>query len=133
MTSKKARTPVALDESWRLEAACRGSVTDKFYPYLGEPQVGAIAVCAGCDVRLDCLDYALFSREKYGVWGGMTPQKRYLRRRRAVTTRFEMANDISEAMEQVVEFLAVRPAVKQEDIQDYKTFLYPAFRPLALA
>jgi WhiB family redox-sensing transcriptional regulator len=33
-------------------------------------------VCAGCDVKMECLDYALEKREEYGLWGGLTPRER---------------------------------------------------------
>ena len=36
----------------------------------------AISVCAGCDVRIACLEHALASREKQGVWGGATERER---------------------------------------------------------
>lgn len=33
-------------------------------------------VCARCPVWRDCLRYALERRERWGVWGGTTPQER---------------------------------------------------------
>jgi WhiB family redox-sensing transcriptional regulator len=44
----------------------------------------AKAVCAGCPVRLTCLDVALTNREQYGVFGGLDEDERraVLRRRR---------------------------------------------------
>lgn len=36
----------------------------------------AKAICAGCDVRAQCLAYALEAQEDYGVWGGTTPAER---------------------------------------------------------
>lgn len=36
----------------------------------------AKAVCARCPVRIECADYAIRSREPYGVWGGLTEEDR---------------------------------------------------------
>ncbi|MFJ6381160.1 WhiB family transcriptional regulator [Kitasatospora sp. NPDC092039] len=36
----------------------------------------AKAVCAGCDVRVECRRHALAAREPYGVWGGLTADER---------------------------------------------------------
>lgn len=33
-------------------------------------------VCQRCVVIKNCLDYALSTKEKYGVWGGMTAEER---------------------------------------------------------
>jgi WhiB family redox-sensing transcriptional regulator len=33
-------------------------------------------VCAGCPLRIGCLEYALENREADGIWGGLTPEER---------------------------------------------------------
>ncbi|WP_336873902.1 WhiB family transcriptional regulator [Rhodococcus qingshengii] len=33
-------------------------------------------VCAGCEVRVDCLAFALANDERFGVWGGLTASER---------------------------------------------------------
>jgi WhiB family transcriptional regulator, redox-sensing transcriptional regulator len=33
-------------------------------------------VCAGCPVRAACLEHALRTRERFGVWGGLTEEER---------------------------------------------------------
>ncbi|HYN37034.1 MAG TPA: WhiB family transcriptional regulator [Actinomycetota bacterium] len=33
-------------------------------------------VCWGCGVRRECLDYALATKEPYGIWGGLTEIER---------------------------------------------------------
>jgi WhiB family redox-sensing transcriptional regulator len=44
----------------------------------------ARTVCARCDVRTRCLEFALSTRQMFGIWGGTTPEERtrLLRRRR---------------------------------------------------
>jgi len=70
--------------SWRQSAACRGVDPEIFYPASEEEAVVAKAVCASCAVREACLEFALASRERDGVWGGATEKdrRRMLRQRR---------------------------------------------------
>ena len=70
--------------SWTARAACRGLDTGTFYPATPEQEAEALAICATCPVREQCLEQALRDREQYGVWGGTTPeQRRRIARRRA--------------------------------------------------
>ncbi|HUP85284.1 MAG TPA: WhiB family transcriptional regulator [Acidimicrobiales bacterium] len=72
------------NQPWRQLAACRGVEPDTFYPASDEEAEAAKAVCGGCPVRQPCLEYALSSRERDGVWGGATEKerRRILRQRR---------------------------------------------------
>jgi WhiB family redox-sensing transcriptional regulator len=33
-------------------------------------------VCAGCPVRLQCLEMALQNDERFGIWGGLSERER---------------------------------------------------------
>ena len=70
--------------AWRQRGACRGVDPDIFYPLTDEEADEAKGICAGCQVRESCLEYALSNREKDGVWGGATERerRRILRQRR---------------------------------------------------
>ena len=68
-------------QHWRQRSACRDVDPDLFFP----PQESAVlvirrakAVCAGCPVSADCLDWAVRhpAASEYGVWGGMTERER---------------------------------------------------------
>ncbi|HEY6497602.1 MAG TPA: WhiB family transcriptional regulator [Trebonia sp.] len=64
---------------WRRLAACRSADPDLFFPVAGRAagQVKeAKALCGGCQVRSQCLQYAITGDEDYGVWGGMTEDER---------------------------------------------------------
>ncbi|HEV2256553.1 MAG TPA: WhiB family transcriptional regulator [Streptosporangiaceae bacterium] len=37
----------------------------------------AKAICAGCQVRRDCLAFALRTHQVHGVWGGLSERERY--------------------------------------------------------
>ncbi len=79
---REAKEPMSL--AWRQRAACRGVDPDIFYPVTDEEAEDAKAVCFGCPVKEACLEWALSSREKEGVWGGATERerRRIIRRRR---------------------------------------------------
>jgi WhiB family transcriptional regulator, redox-sensing transcriptional regulator len=69
---------------WRQHAACRGLDPEIFYPGDEEETEMAKAVCGQCAVRDTCLEHALGSRERDGVWGGATEKerRRIIRQRR---------------------------------------------------
>jgi WhiB family redox-sensing transcriptional regulator len=70
--------------SWRNRAACRGVDPDIFFPISDEDALQAKAICAECPVREACLEWALATRERDGVWGGATERerRRMIRQRR---------------------------------------------------
>jgi WhiB family redox-sensing transcriptional regulator len=70
--------------AWRQRAACRGVDPDIFYPVLDEDAFEAKAICDSCAVQQPCLEWALNSRERDGVWGGATERerRRMIRQRR---------------------------------------------------
>ena len=41
-------------------------------------ELNANAICAGCCVKADCLDYAIRIRETHGIWGGLNEGERRL-------------------------------------------------------
>jgi WhiB family transcriptional regulator, redox-sensing transcriptional regulator len=62
-------------------AACRSADPEIFFPIsstgAGEHDVTrAKGVCAGCRIREQCLEYAIESRQAYGVWGGTSEYER---------------------------------------------------------
>ncbi len=72
--------PIAYRE-WRLESACRDTDPDLFFP-VGttgpalEQIEAAKAICRLCEVRGECLDYALTTNQESGVWGGTSEEER---------------------------------------------------------
>ena len=72
-------------ESWQMFANCLGADPDLFFPERGASTKEAKAVCQGCVVREDCLEYALQNGEKFGIWGGLSErERRRIRRQRAL-------------------------------------------------
>ena len=58
------------DTTWMDHAACLGMDPELFHPRRGESTKPAKAVCATCPVQTDCLQWALKTRQHWGVWGG---------------------------------------------------------------
>lgn len=72
------------DMAWQTRARCRGIDPDLFFPGrddIVEAEL-AKAVCIGCPVRDECLEYALDNGIREGVWGGVGERSRRLMRRR---------------------------------------------------
>lgn len=66
----RAVLPTAPDSSWLDDAACQDVDAELFFSQDEFQQQQALAVCAGCPVRRECLDHALATGEHYGIWGG---------------------------------------------------------------
>jgi WhiB family transcriptional regulator, redox-sensing transcriptional regulator len=64
------------DEGWEERAACRGADVELFFSVEEEDQKRALEFCARCEVRSECLEYAVANREMYGIWGGMPESDR---------------------------------------------------------
>ncbi len=58
----------------RLKGACVGKNPDLWFPEKGTSGSEAVAICAACPVRSDCLEYG--KDETFGIWGGTTPADR---------------------------------------------------------
>ena len=77
-----------LAQRWQERANCLGVDPDLFFPERGASTREAKAVCRGCEVRVDCLEYALAHGEKFGIWGGLSErERRRVRRQRALERR----------------------------------------------
>jgi WhiB family redox-sensing transcriptional regulator len=81
--------PEAAEErhDWWRWAACREADPELFFPVAangpGAREIArAKAVCAGCRVRRQCLQYALATHQLHGVWGGTSEDERQLQARR---------------------------------------------------
>jgi WhiB family transcriptional regulator, redox-sensing transcriptional regulator len=78
---------------WRSLGACRQEDPELFFPVAqtgpGLVQLDqARAICARCEVRAECLDFALETVQDHGVWGGKSEdERRALRRARLRRSR----------------------------------------------
>lgn len=63
------------DDTWRLDAACIDQA-DLFFIDRGGSPNPAKRLCGECPVIDQCLDYALTSSLRLGIWGGLTERER---------------------------------------------------------
>jgi WhiB family redox-sensing transcriptional regulator len=69
--------------AWQRRGACHGEPLGWFFPGRGEDVRPEKALCAGCVVRSDCLDYAMADPDLAGIWGGTSERERARLRRAA--------------------------------------------------
>jgi WhiB family redox-sensing transcriptional regulator len=80
---------------WQEEASCRAYDNLVFFGEEGESELEkqarearAKAICRACPVLEPCLEFAMETNQKYGIWGGLTDKERAsLKRRRARARR----------------------------------------------
>jgi len=69
--------------SWQTDALCAQTDPEAFFPEKGGSTRDAKRVCISCDVRDECLEYALHNDERFGIWGGLSERERRKLKRRA--------------------------------------------------
>jgi len=70
--------------SWQERALCAQTDPESFFPEKGGSTREAKKVCTGCDVKGDCLEYALAHDERFGIWGGLSERERRRLKKQAV-------------------------------------------------
>ena len=70
--------------SWQERALCAQTDPEAFFPEKGGSTREAKKVCLSCDVRAECLEYALAHDERFGIWGGLSERERRKLKKRAV-------------------------------------------------
>lgn len=101
--------------SWNDEAECTGEPNKTFYPDIVDDDgtewfddgtiweafgdtsqfyEEARRICNLCPVRTECLTHALDNKERYGMWGGLTPieRRRIERKERRLRLKQRRAN-----------------------------------------
>lgn len=63
-------------ENWRVKALCAQVGPELFFPERGRGPQEAKQVCARCEVREPCLEFALRFCDLRGVWGGYSEKGR---------------------------------------------------------
>jgi len=69
---------------WQERALCAQTDPEAFFPEKGGSTREAKKVCLTCDVRSQCLEYALAHDERFGIWGGLSERERRKLKKRAV-------------------------------------------------
>ena len=80
MTEPLHLSAFADDEStllaWQEQALCAQTDPEAFFPEKGGSTREAKRICVGCEVKGECLEYALGSDERFGIWGGLSERER---------------------------------------------------------
>ena len=69
------------ETAWQDRALCTQVDPEIFFPEKGGSTREAKRVCQACEVRAECLEYALGIDERHGIWGGMSERERRRLRR----------------------------------------------------
>ena len=70
---------IAVLGTWADSAACKGRISLFFPANRTENERSkasrALAICNTCAVLKPCRTYALGANERFGIWGGLTPEQ----------------------------------------------------------
>lgn len=66
----------SIEEQWQERALCAQTDPEAFFPEKGGSTREAKRICMGCEVRDECLEYALAHDERFGIWGGLSERER---------------------------------------------------------
>jgi WhiB family redox-sensing transcriptional regulator len=81
---RRVRAAVEEDAlAWQADALCAQTDPEAFFPEKGGSTRDAKTICTSCEVRGECLEYALQNDERFGIWGGLSERERRKLRRRA--------------------------------------------------
>jgi WhiB family transcriptional regulator, redox-sensing transcriptional regulator len=62
--------------SWETEARCRVYDPEIFFDTRARSERRAKSICSKCEVRTECLAFAIQSRSEFGIWGGLNVRER---------------------------------------------------------
>jgi WhiB family redox-sensing transcriptional regulator len=71
-----AETAADDELGWQDRALCSQTDPEAFFPEKGGSTREARRVCRSCEVRAECLEYALGHDERFGIWGGFSERER---------------------------------------------------------
>ncbi len=67
---------IDVEFEWQERALSAQTDPEAFFPEKGGSTREAKRVCQSCDVRSECLEYALEHDERFGIWGGLSERER---------------------------------------------------------
>jgi WhiB family redox-sensing transcriptional regulator len=63
-------------QPWQDRSFCAETDPEAFFPEKGEPSRPAKRICRACEVTAECLAWALDNSQRFGIWGGLSPEER---------------------------------------------------------
>jgi WhiB family redox-sensing transcriptional regulator len=76
VTFEALTAPILEERPWSAFASCQDAKDVSFFPQNKAQERAAIAICGICPVREECLDHALMTNERLGMWGGVSEKQR---------------------------------------------------------
>ncbi len=73
---KALGAPVLQERPWSVFAACKDATDVSFFPQNKAEEKSATMICMICPVRDECLEHALATNERFGMWGGVSEKQR---------------------------------------------------------
>lgn len=61
---------------WQERALCAQTDPEAFFPEKGGSTREAKRICTRCEVKSECLEFALAHDERFGIWGGLSERER---------------------------------------------------------
>lgn len=128
-----------IDLVWQDLAACAGTPIDWWFPQAPKNDDGghgcappeALALCARCEVRSECLQHAI-AFEGHGVWAGMS-MKQIKRLRRVAGVRLGDSDPVADERARAARRMHERGAPPQRIAEVLDVNLRTVFRLLAAA
>lgn len=71
-------------EPWAVDAVCAQVDGDAWFPEVGSSPRMAKAICLTCPAVEACLEYAVRTNQRWGIWGATSYEDRVAMRRAAV-------------------------------------------------
>jgi WhiB family redox-sensing transcriptional regulator len=72
------------DRGWQSRSLCAQTDPESFFPEKGGSTREAKKICLNCEVKAECLTYALANDERFGIWGGLSERERRRLKRAAM-------------------------------------------------
>jgi WhiB family redox-sensing transcriptional regulator len=72
------------EQDWQERALCAQTDPEAFFPEKGGSTREAKRICLGCEVKDECLEYALAHDERFGIWGGLSERERRKLKKRVI-------------------------------------------------
>ena len=69
--------------AWQTDSLCAQTDPEAFFPEKGGSTRDAKRICQTCEVKAQCLEYALQNDERFGIWGGLSERERRKLRKQA--------------------------------------------------
>ena len=101
--------PADEELSWRERALCAQTDPESFFPEKGGSTREAKRVCISCEVKDDCLEYALDNDERFGIWGGLSERER---------RRLKRLGSVPSAAKQIAQARTVASIVEDDDADE---------------